>query len=247
MVADYFSTANRLPGTCDGQADAAFDLRLLHYMTAGQGASTNPYWDIVSPSVSERGGRRVVDGGSAQGSSHLAFAEMTLQTAYAYAIPSPQTISWVSRCCDGRPIVELGAGRGYWAAQLSSAGIPVEAFELEPPDAIGNVSFPQAVGQTDVWHPVRGVDELSFGERAGHVLFLCWPPGWGDTMASDVLAAYEAAGGRHLIYIGEPKGGKTGNDVFFDGLAARWRLVSTDSEFVSWWNLADVAQYWVRA
>jgi hypothetical protein len=245
-VADYFRTANGLPGTGDGQADAAFDLRLLHYMTAGEEMSENPYWDIVAPSVSERDGRRLVDGGSPQGSSHLAFAEMTLQAAYAYAIPSPQTISWVSQSCAGRPITEVGAGRGYWAAQLSRAGMSVQAYELEPPDTIENVSFPHAVGQADVWHPVRGIADLDFSERADDALFLCWPPGWGSSMASDVLTAYESAGGRRLIYLGEPKGGKTGNDKFFDRLSSGWDLESVDANFVSWWDLADGAQCWIR-
>jgi hypothetical protein len=246
-VAEYFRTANALPGTDDRQADAAFDLRVLHYMTAGESLSANPYWEIVAPSVSERDGRRVVDGGSLQGSSHLAFAEMTLQAAYAYAIPSPETISWVSDCCDGRPVIEVGAGRGYWSAQLSRAGISVQAFELEPPDKSANVSFPRAAGQRDVWHPVHGIDELDFGDRAQDVLFLCWPPGWGNSMASDVLGGFESAGGDRLIYIGEPKGGKTGDDAFFDRLSAGWRLATVDADFVSWWDLADVAEHWVRA
>jgi hypothetical protein len=48
------------------------------------------------------------------------------------------------------------------------------------------------------------------------------------------------------VYIREPKGGKTGDDAFFDALAAHWKLESADSRFVSWWNLADVAQGLVR-
>jgi hypothetical protein len=65
-------------------------------------------------------------------------------------------------------------------------------------------------------------------------------------MASDTLAKFEQTGGARLVYIGEPKGGRTGDDAFFDALAARWHLESTDPRFVSWWNLADRAQGWVR-
>jgi hypothetical protein len=93
---------------------------------------------------------------------------------------------------------------------------------------------------------VENVDAFGLGDQSDNVLFLCWPPGWGDTMASDALAAFEAAGGDRLVYIGELKGGKTGDDAFFDALAAGWRLESTDAEFVSWWNLSDTAQGWVR-
>ena len=245
-VAEYLDMALGLSGTGDDQADAAFDLRFVHYMTGGRAASANPYWDIVAPSVSEYEGRRVVDGGRREGSARLAFAEMILQAAYAYALPSPETIGWMSRFCGGRRVVELGAGRGYWAGQCSRAGLAVDAYELEPPDKTGNVSFPTVKGQEDVWHPVGSLADARLDARPDDVLFLCWPPGWGNTMAADALAAFELAGGDRLVYIGEPKGGKTGNDEFFDALSARWTLESADSRFVSWWNLADVAQGWVR-
>jgi hypothetical protein len=82
-VTEYLDMAPGLSGTGAGQADAAFDLRFVHYMTGGRAASANPYWDIVAPSVSECEGRRVVDGGCREGGARLAFAEMILQAAYA--------------------------------------------------------------------------------------------------------------------------------------------------------------------
>ena len=171
---------------------------------------------------------------------------MFLQAAYSYAIPSPETIEWVAEFSDGRPILELGAGRGYWAAQLSRAGLTVHAFELEPPDRAQNISFPRETGQADVWYPVAGLDDLSPEDSSNYLLLLCWPPGWGNTMASEALAAFESNGGDRLIYIGEPRGGKTADQAFFDGLSTRWTLESSDPRFVSWWNLADAAQGWTK-
>ncbi|MEU8117173.1 hypothetical protein AB0C21_00515 [Spirillospora sp. NPDC049024] len=40
-------------------------------------------------------------------------------------------------------------------------------------------------------------------------------------MSSEALTLFEKAGGERLIYIGERKVGKTGNDAFFDALPAR--------------------------
>ncbi|MFC4529150.1 hypothetical protein [Sphaerisporangium dianthi] len=247
-VAEYLDMASRLSGSGDRDADTAFDLRFVHYMTGGSAVSSNPYWDIVEPFVSEYEGRRVVDGGRAGGNARLAYAQVLLQAAYAYAIPSPQTIEWMSAFCADLPIVEMGAGRGYWAAQLSRSGLTVEAYDVEPPDKTTNVSFPGAAGQVDAWHPVGDLEGfVSRAQTADHVLFLCWPPGWGNKMSSEALTAFEEAGGERLIYIGEPKGGKTGNDAFFDALAARWRLDSVDPHFVSWWTEGDIAQGWVRS
>ena len=120
-VSEYLDTAPGLAGTGDVQRDAAFDLRLVHYVTGGTAVSPNPYWDIVAPSVSEHEGRRVVNGGNPEGSARLAYAQMMLQATYSYAIPSPETLEWVSTFCAGHQVVELGAGRGYWADQISRA------------------------------------------------------------------------------------------------------------------------------
>jgi hypothetical protein len=247
-VAEYLDMAPQLQGTGDARADASFDLRLVHYVIGGNVNTTNPYWDIVAPAVSEREDRRLVDGGRPDGSARLAYAQMLLQAVYAYAIPSPETIDWVSGFCDGRPIIELGAGRGYWAAQLASSGLVVEAFDSEPPDQVENSSFPQAVGQRDVWHPVASVASPAdcITGHAGHVLLLCWPPGWGNTMAVEALAEFEKVGGDRLIFIGEPRGGMNATDSFFDVLAAGWTLESEDNRFVGWWNLSDRAQGWVK-
>ena len=64
--------------------------------------------------------------------------------------------------------------------------------------------------------------------------------------SSETLSTFELAGVERLVYIGEQRGGKTGDEAFFDALSAGWRLESTDPHFVSWWNLGDAAQGWVR-
>jgi hypothetical protein len=186
-----------------------------------------------------------VNGGRQKGSARLGFAQTILQAAYAYAVPSPQTLDWVEKFSEGHKVLELGAGRGYWAAQLARRGVDVVAFDSEPPDKESNMSFPGATGQLDVWFPVSGRDEFDAQLNGDCVLFLCWPPGWGEPMASTALREFEARGGKRLIFIGEPKGGKTGDDAFFDRLSDRWALKSQDAQHVSWWNLADVAEGWV--
>ncbi|WP_280460141.1 hypothetical protein [Nocardia carnea] len=244
-VAEYLDTAPMLAGTEDPEADAAFDLRFVHYLAGGDSVSGNPYWDVVGPSTGVDGDRRIVNGGSANGSVRLGFAQTILQAAYAYAVPSPETIEWIGAFSGGQTIVELGAGRGYWARLLADQGSTVRAFDSEPPDSIANPSFPGASGQLDVWYPVEGLQEFDSALDGDSVLFLCWPPGWGNPMASEGLKLFESRGGRRLIYVGEPKGGKTGDDAFFDRLSDAWVIESEDAQYVSWWNLDDVAQGWV--
>ncbi|GAB3901474.1 hypothetical protein GCM10029964_090330 [Kibdelosporangium lantanae] len=140
-VAEYLDMAPQLQGTGDDRADAAFDLRFVHYVTGGSDQSVNPYWEIVAPSVSVHSGRRIVDGGQLNGSARLAYAHMSLQAIYAYAVPSPQTLDWVARFCAGRPVIEPGAGRGYWAAQLIAVGLTVDAYDVEPPARLRTYLF----------------------------------------------------------------------------------------------------------
>jgi hypothetical protein len=246
-VADYLRTAPGLPGTGDDAVDHAFDLRLLYHMTIGE--SDDPYWAIVGPSVTqgppERGRRREVNGGNPRGSGRLAYAQTVLQSAYAYAIPSPETTGWVAEVCGGRPLVEIGAGRGYWAHQLDRVGVHVVAYDLHEPGD-GNPWFGHSGARRSTWHDVRPMGDLDQLMDRDQVLLLCWPPAWGDPMASSALVAYERMGGDRLIYVGEHRGGKSGDDAFFDALAERWELLSTDTAFVSWWNLADVAECWAR-
>jgi hypothetical protein len=245
-VAEYLDLAPHLAGTGNVQADAAFELRLIHYMTDSE--SNNPYWEIVAPLISDRNGKRILDGGNTEGSPRIAFAQMILQETFAYALPSPETVDWLAHHSNGRKVLEVGAGRGYWAAQISSRGIEVEAFDIQPPDAIDNPSFPKKGKHRQTWFEVqdsRWLNELTRDESAS-ILFLCWPPGWEDDMASESLRRFESLGGNRLVYIGEPKGGKTANERFFSALSAHWELESVDSQYVSWWNLDDQAQLWVR-
>jgi hypothetical protein len=246
QVSEYLEVAPQLPGTGDLKVDGSFELRFIHYMT--DASSSNPYWEIVSPLVTIRDGRRILDGGVPEGSARLGFAQMLLHQAFAYAVPSPETVQWVCDFAGGNKIIEIGAGRGYWAAQLSSAGADISAFDIEPPSVDSNPSFPQGEKTRQTWHDVSKRDSYRELDDYGpeSVLFLCWPPGWGNPMASDSLKRFEDSGGSSLIYVGEPMGGKTANDAFFDALSAHWELESVDSQYVTWWNLQDQAQAWRR-
>ena len=229
-VAGYLDTAPLLRGTESIEHDAAFDLSFAYILTQYDGP--NPYWTLIEDSVSAGEEGRVIDGGSLNGSPRLGFAATILQDVYAHAVPSPSTIEWIGSVAQGRSIIDIGAGRGYWVAQLARAGLDVHAYDIEIPDK--------------VWHVVQPVPEIPWIQAEEQVLMLCWPPGWADPMASTVLERFTEAGGRRLIYIGEPQGGKTGDDAFFHALKNGWKRQSVDSQYVRWWNLNDQAGYWER-
>jgi hypothetical protein len=142
---------------------------------------------------------------------------------YAFGVPDRAALEAIARYA---PIVELGAGTGYWAYLLRNRGVDIAAYDLAPPDEAPNdYKF-----EPRTWTPVKqgGVEILDqYKERA---LFLCWP-GYTDSFADDALARFK---GKVLIYVGEDAGGHTANDAFFERLTRDW--VSTEQLAIPQWS-----------
>jgi hypothetical protein len=153
---------------------------------------------------------------------------------YAFAVPTVAALDAIARHA---PVVELGAGTGYWAYLLRARGVDIVAYDLAPPDQLPNAY------KLDprTWTGVRrgGVEVL--GGYRDRALFLCWP-GYRDSFAHDALAAYA---GTRLIYVGEDRGGNTASPPFFDQLSATWALVER-LELPRWPGAHDSLQIYDR-
>jgi len=124
---------------------------------------------------------------------------------YSWAIPNEEVLLYVSEFDD---IVEVGAGSGYWAKCIEEAGGSVQAFDIDPPE--------------ETWKAVSDADVIDIRHymRDG-VLLLVWPP------ANDMMAAHALTDcPNHVLYVGEPRGGCTANDVFFNHLDDEYGLVA---------------------
>jgi len=133
---------------------------------------------------------------------------------YAFAIPTEAALDAIARYA---PIVELGAGTGYWAWLLRERGVDCVAYDLAPPDQAANAHAFRPLTWTAV--EPGSIDMLA--RHADRALFLCWPP-YRDSFAARALRAYA---GSTFIHIGEPRGGHTADDTFFDALEGHWRPV----------------------
>jgi len=163
-----------------------------------------------------------------------------LRKKFAWSIPTPAAIVAIA---NHSPILEIGAGSGYWAYLLRKHGADVLAYDRKPyrlyPDA--------AWHHTPAWTGVtegRARKAKKFPERS---LMLCWPPQKHhlrepvfrlnldprtnpmppamaqERLAYDALTAYR---GETVIYIGQTRGGCTATDEFFDVLDRDWTLVT---------------------
>lgn len=224
--------------------------------TLGPGPTENPYWDAVralpGDDITLRYERRWQPrlhapppgwpfgrlGGDPN--DHGPSRE-ELVRRYAWAICDPASLAFVANHAQGR-VVEIGAGRGYWAWQLAQLGVDVVAYDLHPPDRGGNYyhsprTAPDGRPSMEpviVYHPVRRGGAPRAAQHPDRTLLLCWPP-YGGSIGWRALRAYT---GHRVIFIGEDWGGCTADDRFFRVLARDWVEVATHQP-VQWSGMHD--------
>lgn len=153
-----------------------------------------------------------------------------LTRRYAWAIPDEDAIRAIAAWS---PIVEIGAGTGYWASLLSQAGADVVAYDPEP----GHSKWCDA----QLYFPVQVGDASKAAAHPGRTLLLCWPP-YRQKVAQQALEAYQ---GHRLVYIGEPEGGCCASDGFFALLHRSWELVR-EQRIPQWPGIYDRVFFYER-
>ena len=139
-----------------------------------------------------------------------------LAALFSWAIPDEGALAVLARHA---PLLECGAGTGYWAALLRARGVDVLASDLATP---GSNKYH---GKRRPWTEVqsaRAADAVRASSASGRTLFLCWPP-FDDEGAS--YAALRAYRGDVLVYAGGEAGGPTGTVRFHRELELNWHPV----------------------
>ena len=163
---------------------------------------------------------------------HMWMLRKHLQSRYAWAIPNEEALTAIAALS---PLVEIGAGTGYWAALLAARGADVVAYDKRP----GRNNWCNA----DPYHPIRFGSWESVTQHPDRTLFLCWPPM--SHMAASALRAYRLVGGQQIAYIGEYDGGCCATDRFFQMLHLGWTQIAQHA-IPQWWGLHDVLSIWQR-
>lgn len=152
-----------------------------------------------------------------------------LVAKYSWAIPSDNAIQLLAGM---GPIIEMGAGNGYWAKLIVEAGGSIEPHDKKP----GNHHY--MATPSEVWHPVlQGGPEAITAHHKNHTLLLVWPPYEGE-LAYDALTRYLEVGGQTVVFVGEGHGGCTADDRFFELLWDRFEEVGS-TEIPQWSYLHD--------
>jgi hypothetical protein len=147
-----------------------------------------------------------------------------LQRSVSYAIPDEAALAAVARWA---PLVEVGAGTGYWSAVLQSSGVDVVAFDSQPPTHSYNNAFFRTtfttVQQGDGASIFGPSSDHGASSMSGRAMLIAWPnnpdavdnphlirsqgpestgplqPVWD----AECLEWYIRAGGSTVCYVGE--------------------------------------------
>lgn len=146
-----------------------------------------------------------------------------LEERYAWAIPDDRALRILE---EFSPVIEIGAGRGYWAHLLRERGVDTLAYDMigegeEAEEAAGQeeegrgktkkkqkrksgktqAQRAPAKKSTRFWTEVRrgGAEKLATPEAAGRTLFLCYP----DEVSDLGLQCLRRFAGDTIVHVGE--------------------------------------------
>lgn len=143
-------------------------------------------------------------------------------TKYSFAIPNAKAIDTI---CKYSPIVEIGAGTGYWAKLIKQAGGVIKAYDsFEWEDIKVGRYFPVLEGSYEKLETVS----------KDHTLFLCWSP-YAEPLAYNCVKSFK---GKYLIDVGEGIGGCTGDDAYHKYVAENFEEVE-EVEIPRWEGIHD--------
>jgi hypothetical protein len=131
---------------------------------------------------------------------HHSLREMTIKR-YGFSIPTVESVKLI---VSYSPLVEVGAGSGYWAKLLKNAGADIVATDIGKQSDYSKLWMGAQVEQMSADDAV-----LKWPERN---VFVSWPSydlPWAGEMAAKIRP------GKVLVYIGESRGGCTADDGFF--------------------------------
>ncbi|CAE7779657.1 unnamed protein product, partial [Symbiodinium sp. CCMP2592] len=150
---------------------------------------------------------------------------------YSYAVPSERALR---RLAAEAPLLEIGAGTGYWAYMLRRRSVVVHAYDIRLARDDNEYH-----GHSPAWTRVERGGPEAAANHAGSALFLCYPPP--GNMALQVLNFFP---GDRVLLVGEWSG-DTASQKFQEKLMQTFELVET-VPLPNWADTAAALSVWQR-
>lgn len=142
---------------------------------------------------------------------------------WSWAVPNDAALAAITA---HGPVLEVGAGGGYWAALLEQRGCRVVATDETPwENTFTDVGALEATEAVKLYGRTRN-------------LLTVWPP-LDSTMAANALATFKSVNPTgNVFYVGEGDGGCTGCDIFHNLLNTHYDL-DDEVEIPTWPGIHD--------
>lgn len=160
-----------------------------------------------------------------EGVLELFRARSGMRREYSFAIPTKKAIRELVALS---PVVEMGAGTGYWSMLIGEGGGEVLSFDKYL-GKVNKYAFTKSYGVVQ-----QGDENTLQGLGGRYCLLLCWP-NYNTSFACDCVMAFR---GNRLVYIGEGEGGCNANLDFFQLLDKDW-TVTKNIDLPQWPGLND--------
>ena len=203
----------------------------------------NPFWEAVKHCVepdSFRGNPVVGEfrlDRSVEESMARAPNRQLMVRKYCWTIPDPDTVAFVAEHARGE-LVDPIAGTGYWAYLLGQLGVDVVCYDLNPGAALTTNGW----HGDDLYAEVRAKDCAEAAAlHPDRTLMLSWPP-HGQDVGARTLFGYK---GNRVIYVGEGRGGGTGDEQLHLILDTQWTAIDSHRP-VQWWGQRDRVTVYMR-
>jgi hypothetical protein len=168
------------------------------------------------------------DGGLAQFSLRKKMLE-----GYCFAVLTEEMIDKIKPY---GPILEVGAGTGYWAYEFKKRGVDYLATDVY---ALPSNKY---FLSSKAWeHVYIYTTEDAIKRFPNRTLLMCWP-GYRESWAYEALNKYK---GNIFIYAGEKEGGCCADDDFFKHLNRYWKEIKT-LDMPQFFGLHDTARIFKR-
>ena len=157
---------------------------------------------------------------------------------YSWAIPNKKALQVIKKVSP-KGLIEIGAGKGYWANLLMQLGVDVFAYDVDPTE-----SNPYLTMDTPAFTTILKGDSSVAKEFPERSLFLCWPS-YNEPWAFEALKNHYDAGGSTLIYIGESNGGCCADEAFFEFAWTNYKCASC-IQIPTWFGIHDKLYVFTR-
>jgi hypothetical protein len=141
-----------------------------------------------------------------------------LTDKYSWSVPNSEALTLTA---EQGPLIEAGAGSGYWAHLLQNMGADVLPFDKYGNNTVENY---YASGATKAWTNIITGGAETVATYPNRTLFMSFPPAE-EPFAADVLKTYA---GKKFVFVGETCSDScTGDKEFHSLLASQWREVKS--------------------